>query len=155
MPWVSAAARAHRSAHLRSGPRHRGRMNHRVVKRIPELAQFCEAADSGAIGGRSWTGRPSRASSPRSSQRDSAARSSAGDVVQVIACGNAEIVPFDAVRVKRKLVRYLGTDEKRWPQDFREFDTDTRFVRLIPTSLMTNGLSKMWRQQACQHGVIS
>lgn len=60
--------------------------------------------------------------------------------------GNAEIMPFDAARAKRKLVRYLGTDERRWPQDFREFDSDTRFVRLIPTSLVAKDLSKTWRR---------
>ena len=68
------------------------------------------------------------------------------EVLQVTAHGNAEIMPFDAARARRKLVRYLGTDERRWPQDFREFDSDTRFVRLIPATLTAKDLSKMWRQ---------
>jgi hypothetical protein len=55
-------------------------------------------------------------------------------------------MPFDVARAKRKLVRYLGTNEERWPRDFREFASDTRFVRLISTSLMAKDLSKTWRQ---------
>ncbi len=31
--------------------------------------------------------------------------------------GNAEIMSFDAAGPKRELVRYLGTNEERWPQD--------------------------------------
>lgn len=47
------------------------------------------------------------------------------EVLQVTARGDAEIVPFDLARARRKLVRYLGTDEERWPQEFREFGSDT------------------------------
>jgi hypothetical protein len=41
-----------------------------------------------------------------------------GLVRQVIARGQAEVRPFDVPRGRRKLTRYLGTDETRWDQGF-------------------------------------
>ena len=66
------------------------------------------------------------------------------EVRQVTARGNAEVVPFDPARAERKLTRYLGPDQRIWPQDFRNFGPDTRFVRLVPTSLSARDLSKTW-----------
>ncbi|CAN5744130.1 hypothetical protein BH20ACT2_BH20ACT2_25530 [soil metagenome] len=64
------------------------------------------------------------------------------EVLQVTARGDAEVVPFDASRARRKLVRYLGEDEQRWPSDFRDFPPDTRFVRFAPDHLSARDLSK-------------
>ncbi|MFG2075195.1 pyridoxamine 5'-phosphate oxidase family protein [Nonomuraea maritima] len=41
-----------------------------------------------------------------------------GLVQQVIARGQAELVPFDVPRGRRRLVRYLGEDESRWDHRF-------------------------------------
>lgn len=65
------------------------------------------------------------------------------EVLQVTARGEAEVVPFDEARAKRKLVRYLGDDEETWPPDFREFGPDTRLVRLVPSHLIAADLSKV------------
>lgn len=63
-------------------------------------------------------------------------------VLQVTARGDAEIVPFDPARAKRKLTCYLGADERVWPSDFREFGAATRLVRLEPASLRARDFSK-------------
>lgn len=65
------------------------------------------------------------------------------EALQVTAWGEAEVVPFDEARARRKLVRYLGYDEDTWPSDFREFGPDTRFVRFVPNRLIAADLSKV------------
>ena len=42
-----------------------------------------------------------------------------GEVRQVIASGDAEVVDYDEGRARRKLAKYLGWDEARWPSRFR------------------------------------
>jgi nitroimidazol reductase NimA-like FMN-containing flavoprotein (pyridoxamine 5'-phosphate oxidase superfamily) len=42
-----------------------------------------------------------------------------GEVKGVTARGEAEIVPWDAARAKRKFIRYLGPDETKWDPRFR------------------------------------
>ncbi len=70
-----------------------------------------------------------------------------GLVRQVIARGDARILPFDVARGYRKLSRYLGPDEERWDQRFRDYLHDapgqrgTVWIRLEPTSLTTADLS--------------
>jgi hypothetical protein len=70
-----------------------------------------------------------------------------GMVRQVIARGQAEVLPFDAPRGRRKLTRYLGTDETQWDQRFRGYLHDdptekgTVWLRLDPTSLIVKDLS--------------
>ncbi|MFE2943754.1 pyridoxamine 5'-phosphate oxidase family protein [Streptomyces sp. NPDC059255] len=70
-----------------------------------------------------------------------------GLVRQVIARGCAELVPFDVPRGRRKLVRYLGTNESRWDSRFVRYlhdDPDQRgtvWLRLIPSSLTAHDLS--------------
>ncbi len=65
-----------------------------------------------------------------------------GEILQVSASGDAELVPFDAARARRKLARYLGSDEARWPPTFRDLDfDDRRFVRLVPSRLTASNLS--------------
>ncbi|CAA9533294.1 MAG: hypothetical protein AVDCRST_MAG67-4445 [uncultured Solirubrobacteraceae bacterium] len=64
-----------------------------------------------------------------------------GEVLQVTARGDAEVVAFDADRARRKLARYLGADESRWPQTFRELDFDPRLVRLVPERLIAKDVS--------------
>lgn len=70
-----------------------------------------------------------------------------GLVRQVIARGRAELVPFDVPRGRRKLVRYLGTDESRWDSRFVRYlhdDPDQRgtmWLRLTPSSLTAHDLS--------------
>ena len=44
-----------------------------------------------------------------------------GQVRQVVARGTGELLPFDADRGRRKLVRYLGVDEDRWDDRFRRY----------------------------------
>lgn len=57
-----------------------------------------------------------------------------GQVLQVIASGDAEVVAMDPDRAGRKLERYLGPDPGRWPERFRAVLTDpeARLVRMIP-----------------------
>lgn len=67
-----------------------------------------------------------------------------GEVIQVIAKGSAEQHPYDAARARRKLTKYLGPHEARW--DARrfgavDFSEGAWFVRLEPTSLVTQDLS--------------
>jgi nitroimidazol reductase NimA-like FMN-containing flavoprotein (pyridoxamine 5'-phosphate oxidase superfamily) len=70
-----------------------------------------------------------------------------GLVRQVIARGRAELVPFDVPRGRRKLVRYLGTDEERWDERFVHYLHDdpaergTMWLRLAPDSLVATDLS--------------
>jgi hypothetical protein len=70
-----------------------------------------------------------------------------GVVRQVVGRGRAEILPFDVARGRRKLARYLGADEARWDQRFRDYLHDdparkgTRWLRLYPDSLTTKDLS--------------
>jgi hypothetical protein len=70
-----------------------------------------------------------------------------GVVRQVIARGQAEILPFDVPRGRRKLTRYLGADETRWDQRFRCYLLDdpakagTSWLRLRPDSLIAKDLS--------------
>jgi nitroimidazol reductase NimA-like FMN-containing flavoprotein (pyridoxamine 5'-phosphate oxidase superfamily) len=70
-----------------------------------------------------------------------------GLVRQVIARGQAEILPFDGPRVRRKLTRYLGADEARWDQRFLRYLRDdtvekgTAWLRLRPDSLIAKDLS--------------
>jgi hypothetical protein len=67
-----------------------------------------------------------------------------GLVRQVIAKGDAEILPFDVPRGRRKLIRYLGPDESRWQRRFQVYlheDPDTTWLRVRPTSLVAKDLS--------------
>jgi hypothetical protein len=67
-----------------------------------------------------------------------------GEVLQVRASGDAEIVPFDAGRAFRKLSRYVGAERERWPERIRigTFeDPSTGFARLAPTRLDARDLS--------------
>ena len=69
-----------------------------------------------------------------------------GEVRQVTAHGEAELVAFDPARARRKLARYLGPDEAAWDPGFltryvREPDAATRFVRLAPDRLTARDLS--------------
>jgi nitroimidazol reductase NimA-like FMN-containing flavoprotein (pyridoxamine 5'-phosphate oxidase superfamily) len=62
-----------------------------------------------------------------------------GEVLQVVARGAAEVLPFDAERARRKLRRYLGPDEAAWDHErFLEGtfgDPSARLVRLAPRRL--------------------
>lgn len=70
-----------------------------------------------------------------------------GLVRQVIARGDAELVPFDVPRGRRKLVRYLGSDESRWDKRFVHYLYDdpgrrgTTWLRLAPATLTAKDLS--------------
>ncbi|MEV0277291.1 pyridoxamine 5'-phosphate oxidase family protein [Streptomyces sp. NPDC050610] len=70
-----------------------------------------------------------------------------GLVRQVIARGEAEILPFDVPRGRRKLSRYLGADEAEWDERFRRYLLDdpavsgSAWLRLRPTSLTAKDLS--------------
>jgi hypothetical protein len=68
-----------------------------------------------------------------------------GVVRQVSASGDAELLPFDPDRARRKLVRYLGADEQAWDPRFQiealALDQATRFVRLSPQRLIARDLS--------------
>jgi hypothetical protein len=70
-----------------------------------------------------------------------------GLIRQVIARGQAEILPFEVPRGRRKLARYLGADETRWDQRFLGYLLDdpaqngTRWLRLRPDSLIAKDLS--------------
>ncbi len=68
-----------------------------------------------------------------------------GRVLQVIARGDAELMPFERDRARRILARYLGPNEDAWdPERFvagtLESST-TRFVRLRPLDLRARDLS--------------
>jgi hypothetical protein len=68
-----------------------------------------------------------------------------GEVLQVVARGAAEVVPFDADRARRKLRRYLGPDESSWDRerllDGTFGDPSARLVRLEPRRLRARDLS--------------
>lgn len=70
-----------------------------------------------------------------------------GRVQQVIARGQAELVPFDVPRGRRKLTRYLGPDETLWDARFVHYLHDdpsergTTWLRMTPTSLTAQDLS--------------
>lgn len=70
-----------------------------------------------------------------------------GTVRQVIARGQAEFLPFDVPRGRRKLSRYLGTDETCWDQRFRRYlyddptENGTVWLRLHPAVLKVKDLS--------------
>jgi nitroimidazol reductase NimA-like FMN-containing flavoprotein (pyridoxamine 5'-phosphate oxidase superfamily) len=67
-----------------------------------------------------------------------------GRTLQVIARGRAELRPFDPERARRKLRRYLGDDEHRWDERFRDgtFDDPTAgFLRLPPDHLRARDVS--------------
>ncbi|MEU9566624.1 pyridoxamine 5'-phosphate oxidase family protein [Streptomyces sp. NPDC048161] len=70
-----------------------------------------------------------------------------GLVRQVIARGQAEILPFDVPRGRRKLNRYLGADDAKWDNRFRHYLLDdpaeqgTAWLRLRPDSLVAKDLS--------------
>ncbi|MEU6715989.1 pyridoxamine 5'-phosphate oxidase family protein [Nonomuraea sp. NPDC046802] len=70
-----------------------------------------------------------------------------GSVLQVIARGQAEVIPFDVPRGRRKLSRYLGADESQWDSRFRHYLLDdpgergTVWLRLRPSSLLAKDLS--------------
>lgn len=66
-----------------------------------------------------------------------------GEVLKVTAHGRAEVVPYDADRARRKLARYLGTNEPSWDRRFSQVqrDRDSRFVRLVPERLTARNLS--------------
>ncbi|RKT88136.1 Pyridoxamine 5'-phosphate oxidase [Saccharopolyspora antimicrobica] len=70
-----------------------------------------------------------------------------GVVRQVTARGEADIVPFDAPRGRRKLSRYLGTDETRWDPRFRRIvhddpaDSGAVWLRVSPATLTARDLS--------------
>jgi hypothetical protein len=61
--------------------------------------------------------------------------------------GQLHRLQFDVPRGRRKLTRYLGTDETRWDQRFRGYLHDdptekgTIWLRLDPTSLIVKDLS--------------
>ncbi|MEV7036644.1 pyridoxamine 5'-phosphate oxidase family protein [Amycolatopsis sp. NPDC051061] len=66
-----------------------------------------------------------------------------GVVRQVVASGDAQLRPFDVARGRRKLVRYLGSDETRWDPRFRAYlhdNADTVWVRLRPSRLVAKDL---------------
>jgi len=70
-----------------------------------------------------------------------------GSVRQVICRGSAELVPFDVPRGRRKLSRYLGTEETRWDPRFRRTlqvdpaETGTAWLRINPVALVAKDLS--------------
>lgn len=67
-----------------------------------------------------------------------------GEVLQVRALGEAEIVALDPDRMRRKLSRYLGPDSDNWEPRFKAGvvgDEETRFARLEPTRLVARDLS--------------
>lgn len=70
-----------------------------------------------------------------------------GTVRQVIARGQAELLPFDIPRGRRKLARYLGADEAHWDLRFRRYLHDdpavkgTTWLRVRPDSIIARDLS--------------
>lgn len=66
-----------------------------------------------------------------------------GQVRQVIARGNAEILPFDVPRGRRLLVRYLGDSEEQWDAKFRAYlhGRGTVWLRVRPDALSAKDLS--------------
>lgn len=68
---------------------------------------------------------------------------STGEVLQVLAHGSAELLPFDPQRARRWGSRYLGPDERHWSRfaDRVFHDPSARFVRLAPVALRARDLS--------------
>lgn len=70
-----------------------------------------------------------------------------GTVKQVVARGRADIVPFDIPRGRRKLTRYLGSNEEKWDQRFRDYlygdlaEKGTIWLRIAPIQLSAKDLS--------------
>jgi nitroimidazol reductase NimA-like FMN-containing flavoprotein (pyridoxamine 5'-phosphate oxidase superfamily) len=66
-----------------------------------------------------------------------------GEVLQVTASGDAELLPFDAERARRWGARYLGPDERHWSRFAASVfaDPSTRFIRLAPSRLRARDLS--------------
>lgn len=69
-----------------------------------------------------------------------------GEVRKVTARGEAEVVPFDPERARRKLARYLGPHEAAWDPRFSDRylsdpDLTTRLVRLVPERITARDLS--------------
>jgi hypothetical protein len=67
-----------------------------------------------------------------------------GEVLQVVATGNAELLPYDGDRGFRKLSRYLGDDETTWDDRFRRYlrgVSEAQWLRLPPTRLRATDLS--------------
>ena len=64
-------------------------------------------------------------------------------VLQVIASGKVEELPFEAERARRWGSRYLGPDERNWSRfaDSVFHDPTTRFLRLAPGRLRARDLS--------------
>ena len=44
-----------------------------------------------------------------------------GRILQVVALGAAELLPWDYDRGRQLLARYLGPDERSWPETYREY----------------------------------
>jgi hypothetical protein len=65
----------------------------------------------------------------------------------VIARGEAELLPFDVLRGRRMLSRYLGAAEERWDSRFRQYlhgrsgGKQTIWLRLEPRRLRATDLS--------------
>jgi hypothetical protein len=68
-----------------------------------------------------------------------------GLVRQVVGRGRGEVTAFDTARGRRKLVRYLGDDERRWDPRFSLHDDPNdrgvRWARLVPDLLRILDLS--------------
>jgi len=69
-----------------------------------------------------------------------------GEILQVIAHGQAEISDWDVARCHRMLARYLGDDETSWPEDYRAYLSEPpmeglTWVRLPPEKLISNDFS--------------
>ncbi|GAA4546000.1 pyridoxamine 5'-phosphate oxidase family protein [Amycolatopsis samaneae] len=95
-----------------------------------------------------WSRLPDRVrASPRLAVTVDVCDLGTGLVRQVIARGAASVLPFDVPRGRRKLVRYLGEDERRWDERFRAYLRDdpaergTVWVRLAPGWLKARDLS--------------
>lgn len=66
-----------------------------------------------------------------------------GEMRQVVAKGRGELLPFDPERARRKLTRYLGEDEARWPERFQlsSFGAQVHLLRMRPDALAATDLS--------------
>ncbi|ANN15405.1 pyridoxamine 5'-phosphate oxidase [Amycolatopsis orientalis] len=69
-----------------------------------------------------------------------------GLVRQVLARGEAEVLPFDVPRGRRLLSRYLGPDEVKWDARFRSYLHDdpevkgTVWIRMVPKRFVADDL---------------
>ncbi|MGH2686407.1 MAG: pyridoxamine 5'-phosphate oxidase family protein [Actinomycetota bacterium] len=66
-----------------------------------------------------------------------------GRTWQVNASGIGELLLFDPERARRKFAKYLGPDERAWPDQFRNTfkDPDAAFVRVAPARLRAMDMS--------------